>query len=118
LSSSKCLTYRKKELKVAYVLRLATACSRQLISGDLGVTFKQFVECSLKTYKAWRIDAVSQVKPDWAHGSFVSDAKSDSMNHVVEVLEIMLAHTEGEAAEAPEDVSGVVKDYAVDVFPE
>jgi len=118
LASSKRLTYRKKELKVTDVLGLAATGSRQLISGNIGITLKQLVEGSLETYKARWIDTVSQVKPDWPYGGLVADAEADCVDHVIEVLEIALAHAKGEAAEVLENIPHIVEDDAVDVIAE
>ena len=101
---------------MADILRLAAAATRRLIVRNIRITLQQLVECSLKTYEAWRIDTVGQVKPDRPYGSLVPDAKSDGVDHVIKVLQIALTRAEGEAAEVPENVSGVVKNYAVNVI--
>ena len=103
---------------MADVLRLATARIRQLSCRNTGITLKQLVECSLKTDVARRIDAVGEVKSDRPNGSFVPYAEADGVNHIIEVLEIALSHAERETAEIPEDVSCIVKEYAVDVVAE
>jgi hypothetical protein len=118
LFPSECLAYRKKELKVADILRLATAGTRQLIGRNIRITLQQFAQRSLKTYEAWRIDTVGQVQPDRPNGSLVPDAEAGCVDHVVEVLEIPLAHAKGEAAEVPEDISHIVENDAVDVLAE
>ena len=103
---------------MADVLRLATAGSWQLISGDIGITLKQLAKCSLKTYETRRIDAVGEVKPNWPDWSFVPDAKADGVDHVIEVLQTALTRAKRQAAEVSENISRVVEDDTIDVFAE
>jgi len=103
---------------MAGILRLAMAGSRQLISRNIRITLEQLIERSLKTCEARRIDAVRQVKSDRPNGSLVSDAKTNGVNHVVEIPQIALACAEGDATKVVINVSRVVEDDSVDVIAE
>src|SRR5256885_6888798 len=85
---SKCLPYGKRELKMADALQ---SLNRRII--------EKIPIGSLQAIKCRGIEAVSDVQPDGSHGRAIADAEADGLDHVVEVGDVALFVTEGDASQ-------------------
>src|SRR5512135_2136413 len=101
--SSEGLPYRKKELKMI---------DSRLDWCQTGAVVNELLQRPGEPYKLRRIDAVRQIHPDRSNRRAVADSKSHRVNHVIEVLQIALMHTEGNFIEARIDVAEIVKEHA------
>src|SRR5947209_18808978 len=101
------LSYGNKKLKMPDVLK-----------GRCGGALDQLLVRALQTEERWRIVAVGQIDADWAHRRLVADAEAHGVDHIVEVLNVVLVNAERKAGKVRIDVPHIVKDYAVDVFAE
>src|SRR5215471_21699210 len=110
--SSERLPYRKKELEMADLLlhRLARRPS--------GAALEQLQGRSPESYKRWWIDGVGQIQPDGSHRRLVTDAETDRVHGVIEVLEIALLETERKITERAVHITDVMKQHALNVLAE
>src|SRR3954454_21543820 len=71
---------------------------------------------SLQAIKRRGIQAVSEVQADGAHGRAIADAEADGLHHVIEVRDVALFVTEGDASQVGVDVAQVMEEHAGDVI--
>src|SRR5450432_3390177 len=97
------------ELKSIDALR-HTDAKRWILAGrKIGITGEQLIPGSVKSDKSRRIWAVTEVQANRTHRGLITDANSDGLHHVVEVLIGTLTETEIDLGNVGIDVAHVMK---------
>src|SRR5437016_561084 len=95
-SSSECLSYGEKEMKLPGRLNRRNRGAVQQI--QVG---------SLESVKRWRVQAVRQIQAHRTHRGLIANAESRRLHHIVEIREIALVIAEGNAAQVRVDVAEI-----------
>src|ERR1035441_1702243 len=116
VSVSKGLSYGEKELEVADVLDHALV--RRAAGRGTGIDAggQQLFLGSLEAVEVRGIDAIAKVDAERADGCAIADAEAHRVDHVIEVLDAVLAGAEGDVVERGIDVAHVVIEHAADVI--
>src|SRR5665213_2828324 len=110
------LTDRKEKLKMADALRRALAVAGQLRRGNIRVAVQYLRRRSREAKVRRGIDAVSKVHADRSHWRAIANPKTYRLDHIVEILGIILVETKRQIAQAGIDVSHVVEQNALDIL--
>src|SRR5689334_8136389 len=116
-NASECLPYREEELKMTYRLPRRGAEARQLRDWFARVALQQLQGVAAETQIRRRVDAVRKITSDRTHRSAIPDSETDSVCHVVEVVQISLTDSKGDIADRAVHVAHVMKQDALDVRP-
>src|SRR5579863_2092242 len=81
---------REEELEMADILRRAFAIIRQLRKGDIGIAVQDLSRRPRETHIGGRVDTVCEIRPDGPHRRAIAHPKSNRVDHIVEILRIVL----------------------------
>src|SRR5580692_5246499 len=79
---------------------------------------QQLIERPLKSEEPRGIRAEAEVHADGSHGSAITNPESYGLNHIVKVLQVLLAEAETDVIDIGVHVAHVVEQHAADVVPE
>jgi hypothetical protein len=94
------LPNRKEKLEVADALRRALAVAGQLGGRNVRIAVQYLSRRSRESHVGRGIDAVREIRADGSHGRAIANSKTHIMDHVVEILLIVLMEAKGNVAQA------------------
>ncbi len=102
---------------MADALRRALAITRQLGSRNIRIAVQYLGRSSGEANVARRIDAVGEVRANGPHRCAIADSEAHVMDHVAEILRIVLVETERYVTQALVNIAHVMKEHALDILP-
>jgi len=84
----------------------------------VGIALQKLLRRPFEAHEAWRVDAIRKVSPHRSDGRAIPHTKAHRVHRVIEVLEVALVKTEGHIAQRTEDVTHVVEEDTLYVFPD
>ena len=109
---------REEKLIMANALRRRSAVAGQLVEGLIRIAVEQLSRRAGKPNVGWRVDAIRDVGADRPYGSSIANPKSDGVDHVIEILRIVLMEAERKRAETGINIAHVMKDHALNILTE
>src|ERR1700721_4411282 len=109
----KSLPNGKEKLEMADALRRALAVAGQLGRRNVRVAIQHLSRRPREPHIGRGIDAVSQVHAYRTHGCAIAESESHIMDHIVEILRIVLMEAKGNVTQAGIDVPHVVEQHAL-----
>ena len=79
---------------------------------------EKILERSFIASEAGRVGAEGKIHADRPDGRVIPDSEPNSLHHIVEILQIVLAEAEADVMNIAIDVSGVLKQHATEIIAE
>src|SRR3984957_4006490 len=114
----KSLPNRKEKLEMADALRRALAVAGELGRRNVRVAIQYLSRRSRESHISRGIDAVGQVHADQTDGGAIAESESHIMDHIVEILRIVLMEAKGNVTQTGVDVPHVVEHHALYILSE
>src|SRR6185437_5647322 len=89
---------------------------RNYRQGGAYVGIEEILQRSFITPEARRVGAEGKIHANRPNRSVIADAESNRVNHVVEILEIILPEPKADVTNVAVDVSGILKQHAANVI--
>src|SRR5260370_20939037 len=106
VQTSECLPTGKEKLEMIDAL----ICPEPDVFGLSALN--ESVDISFASKKPWRVDAIREIHPNRSHKRPITNAKTNPLDHVVEVLHIPLVEAERKGRQRGKKVSGVHHPHA------
>src|ERR1700733_819800 len=108
----------KEKLEMADALRRALAVARQLGLRNVRIAVQYLSRCSGESHIGRGIDAVGEIRADGSYRRAIANSNTHVMDHVVEILPVVLVKAERYVAHAGIDVAHVVEQHPLNILPD